>query len=50
MLGLAFASKLDRDSYIISISETASKEIGALIRSMKFLCPEIAPHLYWSMI
>ena len=39
MLGLTFSSKLDWDSYIISIAKTASKKIGALIRSMKFLSP-----------
>ena len=39
MLGLTFSSKLDWGSYIISIAKTASKKIGALIRSMKFLCP-----------
>ena len=38
MLGLTFSSKLDRGSYIISsIAKTASKKIGALICSMKFL-------------
>ena len=31
MLGLTFSSKLDLDSYIISIAKTASKKIGALI-------------------
>ena len=36
MLGLSFFSKLDWDSYIVSIGETVSKEIGALICSMKF--------------
>ena len=36
MLGLTFSSKLDWGSYIISIAKTASKKIGALIRSMKF--------------
>ena len=40
MLGLTFSSKLDWGCYIISIAKTASKEIGALIRSMKFLSPE----------
>ena len=39
MLGLTFSSKLDWGSYIISIAKTASKKIGALIRSMKFLSP-----------
>ena len=37
MLGLTFYSKLDWGSYIISIAETASKKIEALIHSMKFL-------------
>ena len=31
-LGLTFSSKLDWGSYIISIAETASKKIGALIQ------------------
>ena len=50
MLGLTFSSKLDWGSYIISIAKTASKKIGALIRSMKFLCPEVALYLYKSTI
>ena len=33
MLRLAFSSKLDWGTYIISIAETASKIIGALIHS-----------------
>ena len=45
MLGLTFSSKLDWGSYIISIAKTASKKIGALIRSMKFYSPEIALYL-----
>ena len=36
MLGLTFSSKLDWDSYIVYIAKTASRKIGALIRSMKF--------------
>ena len=48
MLGLTFSSKLDWGSYIISIAKTASKKIGALIRSMKFLSPEVALYLYKS--
>ena len=39
MLGLTFSSKYDWDSYFISIDNTASKKIGALLRSMKFLSP-----------
>ena len=39
MLGLTFSSKLDCGFYIISIAYSASKKIGALIHSMKFLCP-----------
>ena len=46
MLGLTFSSKLDWGCYIISIAENTSKKIGALIRSMKFLSPEVAPYLY----
>ena len=48
MLRLTFSSKLDWGSYIISIAKTASKKIGALIRSMKFLFPEFALYLYKS--
>ena len=50
MLGLTFSSKLDWGSYIISIAKTASKKIGALIRSMKFLSPDVALYLYKSTI
>ena len=50
MLGLTFSSKLDWGSYIIiTTAKSASKKIGALIHSMKFLSPEIA-HLYRSII
>ena len=48
MLGLTFSSKLDWGSYIVSIAKTATKKIGALIRSMKFLSPEVALYLYKS--
>ena len=50
MLGLTFSSELDWGSYIISIAKSASRKIGALIRSMKFLSPEIALYLYKSTI
>ena len=50
MLGLALSAKLDWGSYIISIAKTVSKKIGALIRSMKFLSPEVALYLYKSTI
>ena len=50
MLGLTLSSKLDWGSYIISIAKTASKKIGVLIRSMKFLSPEVALYLYKSTI
>ena len=46
MLGLTFSSKLDWDSYIVSIAKTASEKIVALIRFMKFLSPEVALYLY----
>ena len=48
MLELTFSFKLNWSSYIISIAETASKKIGALISSMKFLSPEDALYLYKS--
>ena len=41
MLGLTFSSKLDWGSYITSIPKTAHRKSGALIRSMKFLSPEV---------
>ena len=50
ILVLTFSSKLDWHFYIISIGKTASKKIGALIRSMKFLLPEVALYLYKSTI
>ena len=50
MLGLYFSSKLDQTSFIITIAKIASKKIGALIRSMKFLSPEVALYLYKSTI
>ena len=50
MLVLTFCSKLDQGSYITSIAKTASKKIGALIRFMKFLSPEVALYLYTSSI
>ena len=46
MLGLTFSSKLDWGSYTISIAKTASKKIGALICSMKFLSSKVALYLY----
>ena len=45
---MTFSSKLDWASYIVSIAKTASKKIGALIRFMKFLSPEVALYLYKS--
>ena len=50
MLGLTFSSKLDWCSYIIFNAKTASKKIGALIHSMKFLSPEVALYLYKTTI
>ena len=50
MLGLTFSSKLYWGSYILSTDKTASMKIGALIRSVKFLSPEVALHLYKSTI
>ena len=50
MLGFTFSSKLDWCSYIISIAKTASKKIGVLIRSRKFLSSEVALYLHKSTI
>ena len=50
MLGWTFSSKLDWGSHIISIAKTASKKIGALIHSMKFLSSEVALYLYKTTI
>ena len=41
MLKLGFSSKLDWGSYIISVIKIVSKKIGALIRSIKFLSPDV---------
>ena len=46
MLELTFSSKLDWGTYTISIAKTASKKIGTLICSIKFLPPEVALYLY----
>ena len=48
MLGLTFSSKLDWSFYIIFIAKIASKKIGALIHSMKFLSLDLALHFYKS--
>ena len=50
MLGLTLSSELDWGSYIVSIAKTASKKIGALIRSMKFLSSEVVLYLCRSTI
>ena len=50
MLELTFSLKLDWGFYVISIAESASKKIGALIRSMKFLSPVVALCFYKSSI
>ena len=42
MVGLTFCCKFDWSSYVISIAKIASKKVGALIRSMKFLSPEVS--------
>ena len=50
VLRLIFSSKLEWGSYIASIAKTASKKIGVLIRSIKFLSSEVALYLYKSTI
>ena len=49
MLGLTFSSKLDWGSYIISVAKIASKKIGALICSMKFVWAG-APSCYLDLL
>ena len=48
MQRLTFFSNLDWGCYIVSIAKTATKKIGALIRFVKFLSPEVAVHLHKS--
>ena len=48
MLVLFFYSKFDWGSHIIYVAKTASRKIEALIRSMKFLSPEVVLYLYKS--
>ena len=43
--GCWFSPNLDWHSYVISIAKTASKKTGVLIRSIKFLSPEVALYL-----
>ena len=50
MLGLNFSSKLHWGSYFTSVAKTTSKKIGALIRSTRFLSPEVVLYLYKSTI
>ena len=49
-LTFSFFCKLDWGFYIISIVKAASKIIGALIHSMKFLSPEVALYLSKSTV
>ena len=46
ILGLSLCSKFAWGPYIASFAKTLSNEIGALIRSMKFLSFEVALFLY----
>ena len=46
MLEVTFSSKLDWGTYIIPIAKTASKIIGTLIHSLKFLSLEVALYLF----
>ena len=50
ILELTFSSKLNWGFYIIPIAKTISKKIVALIRSVKFLSPEVALYFYKSII
>ena len=48
--GSVLEEKWDWGSRIIPTAKTATKKIGALIRSMKLLSPEVALYLYKSII
>ena len=50
LIELSFSSQSDWGSYIISIPKTACKKIGGLIRSRRFLYPEVALYLCKSTI
>ena len=50
MLELTFSCRFYWGSYIITIAKTASKTTGALIRSIKFLSPDVGLYLYKSTI
>ena len=51
MLGLTFYSELDWiGALTLPVAKTASKRIGALICSIKFLSPEVALYIYKSTI
>ena len=45
MLELTFFFKLDWGSYIFSITKSTSKKIGPLVRSTKFLSPNVALYI-----
>ena len=45
MLQLTFPPKVVWGSYIYSAAKTVSKKIGALIRSVNFLSPELALYI-----
>ena len=46
---MTFSSKLDWGSYIVPTAKSASKKIGALIHSMKFLSPAVALYISLSL-
>ena len=48
MLGLSFSSKFDWGFTLSPLLKLSPKKIGVLIRSMKFLPPEVALYLYKS--
>ena len=50
MMKLTISSKLDWGSYIISIANSVSKKIGAIICYMKFISLDVTLYLYKSII
>ena len=46
ILDTSFSSKLDYDSYTVSIAKTALRKTGALIHFSKHFSPEVALRFY----
>lgn len=49
MLGLSFTSKMDPSSYIVSVVDTISKKVEALIFTFKSIYSEVMVYIYKSI-